>query len=78
MRADLETAEQEAQRTYLPTPLGTIDGPASALAAWRRDDMPLDERRAIVLYLLESVEIHRRVKGVPIATKHRTMKWRKW
>jgi site-specific DNA recombinase len=78
LRADLETAEQEAQRTYLPTPLGTIDGPASALAAWRRDDMPLDERRAVVLYLLKSVEIHRRVKGVPIATKHVTMKWRKW
>jgi len=78
MRADLETTEQEAQRTYLPTPLGTINGPASALAAWRRDDMPLDERRAIVLYLLESVEIHRRIKGVRIATKHVTMNWRKW
>jgi site-specific DNA recombinase len=78
MRADLETTELEAQRIHLSTPLGTIDGPASALAAWRRDDMPLDERRAVVLYLLESVEIHRRVKGVPIATKHVTMKWRKW
>ena len=78
MRADLETAEQEAQRTYLPTPLGTINGPASALAAWRRDDMPLDERRAVVLYLLELIEIHRRTKGVPIAIKHVTMNWRKW
>jgi hypothetical protein len=40
--------------------------------------MPLDERRAVVPSLLETVQILRRKNGELMTSKHVTKEWRKW